>query len=244
MNKTEVQLLAAAGLSEKESIIYAALLGEEPMTISALVKKCGLHRPAVYGALPSLVAKGLASKIASGKGKRYIAESPARLARVFDERATAFRTALEELGRSHKKRSERPVVTVANGRDGMRAVLEDLAATLKSGDTFFRASSRDLGTDVERFVPKHFRATRDAKKLEQFVITNSALKESPHKKRIECYSKMIPKSDDPFTYDIAALIYADRVAFVDYRSETAITITHKRFARFQERLFRSLFKRL
>ncbi len=55
---------------------------------------------------------------------------------------------------------------------------------------------------------------------------------------------MIPLSEDPFVYDIASLIYGDKVAFVDYKEETALVIDNPRFAKFQERLFRSLFKRL
>ena len=62
--------------------------------------------------------------------------------------------------------------------------------------------------------------------------------------RIECFSKMIPPHEDPFTYDIAMLIYGTKVAYVDYKEEMALVIDNPRFAKFQERLFRSLFNRL
>ncbi len=244
MNKNHVATLAQSGLSAQEATLYASLLGASSLSISGIVKRSGLHRPAVYAALPALIAKGIVSTTLSGKRKLYIAESPRLLAKEFDERAEAFRATLDELAADYANKEDRPTVKLLEGKKGLRSVLDDLAATLKSGDTFFRTSSRNLGTDVERYVPKGYRQARDKKKLEQLVITNSALKENPHKKRIECYSKVMPAKEDPFTYDIASLIYGDKVAFVDYASETALVIENARFARFQERLFKSLFQRL
>lgn len=244
MRKRSEDILGQAGLTLHEASVYTAMLGSGPCSISTIVRNSGLHRPAVYVALPALLAKGLVSTALTGKRKEYIAEEPEKLEQLFEERERQFKRAIVEFGRTYHKKKTKPSIKVVEGSEGLRSVLEDLAHTMKPGETFFRASSRDLGTDVEKFVPREFREVRDAKKLEQLVITNSALKGSPHKKRLECYSKMIPPSEDPFTYDIAQLIYGDKVAFVDYKEETALIIENPRFAKFQERLFRSLFKRL
>ncbi len=244
MHKRPQDILSQAGLTHHEVEIYTAMLGVGPMSISGIVRVCGLHRPAVYAALPTLTAKGLISTALTGKRKQYVAEEPERLEKLFEERERQFKEALVEFGRTYRKKQTKPSIKVVEGREGLRSVLEDLAHTMKPGGTFYRASSRDLGTDVERFVPREWRALRDQKQLEQLVITNSALRASPHKKRIECFSKMIPPSEDPFTYDIAQLIYGDKVAFVDYKEEVALIVHNPRFAKFQERLFRSLFRRL
>lgn len=244
MQKRPQDILVQAGLSEYEAGIYTAMLGAGPLSISQIVRSSVLHRPAVYSALPSLVSKGLVSTTLTGKRVQYVAEEPELLEKLFLERERQFKETLSEFSLTYHKKKTKPSIKMLVGKEGLRSVLTDLAHTMKAGETFYRASSRDLGTDVERFVPKEFRGLRDAKKLEQLVITNSALKSSSHKKRIECFSKMIPPSEDPFTYDIATLIYGSKVAYVDYKEETALIIDNPRFAKFQERLFRSLFKRL
>lgn len=244
MRPRQGTLLQESGLSSHEGEVYAALLRHSPASVSAIERASGLHRPAIYAALAALLSKGLVASVLRGKRKHYAAESPKKLEQLFADRIARFRDSLGEFERAYRSRKTEPSVKLLRGRKGLQSVLEDLTATLEVGDTFYRASSRDLGTEVERYVPRNFRALRNEKKLEQFVITNEALKKSPHHKRIECYSKMIPKSEDPFTYDIAELIYGDKVAFVDYRAEVALLIENPRFARFQERLFRSLFKRL
>ncbi len=244
MKKRSQDILAAVGLTSHEAEVYGAMLGAGPLSISNIVRASGLHRPAVYVALPTLITKGLIATALTGRRKFYVAEEPEKLEKLFEEREKQFKDALIEFGRTYHKKKTKPTIKVLEGKEGLRSVLTDLAHTMKPGETFYRASSRNLGTDVERFVPREFRTLRDAKKLEQLVITNSGLKANPHKKRIECFSKMIPQSEDPFTYDIAQLIYGDKVAFVDYKEETALVIDNPRFARFSERIFRSLFKRL
>lgn len=244
MRQRPQDILSQAGLTPYEAEVYTAMLGAGPLSVSNIVRGSGLHRPAVYAALPTLIAKGLVTTALSGKRKQYVAEEPEKLAALFLERERHFKEAITAFSQEYHKKKVRSSIKVVEGKEGLRSVLSDLAHTMKAGETFYRASSRDLGTDVERFVPLEFRQLRDAKKLEQLVITNAALKTSPHKKRIECYSKMIPPKEDPFTYDIAQLIYGDKVAFVDYKEETALVIDNPRFAKFSERLFRSLFKRL
>lgn len=244
MHKHAIDILSQAGLTPQESLIYKAMLGAPALSISDIVRLSGCHRPAVYTALPLLVRKGLVSEALSGKRKQYIAEEPEKLTKLVLEREQQFQETLEVFQRAYRKKQKRTAIKVYEGKEGLRSVLLDLAHTMTPGGTFYRASSRNPGTDVERFVPKSFRHERDAKKLEQFVITNAALKASPHKKRMECFSKMIPPAEDPFVYDIAALVYGDKVAFVDYKEEIALVIDNPRFAKFQVRLFRSLFNRL
>lgn len=48
-------LLKKAGLSERESDVYLALLSRFPATVSEIAKSGNLHRPDVYRALPSLM---------------------------------------------------------------------------------------------------------------------------------------------------------------------------------------------
>ena len=54
----------------------------------------------------------------------------------------------------------------------------------------------------------------------------------------------IPASFDLFDDHITKIIYADRVSIIDYESETAFTIESERYARYEEKIFRLLFRLL
>ena len=53
---------------------------------------------------------------------------------------------------------------------------------------------------------------------------------------------MIPESFDGFTDNISKIIYADKVAIIDYDSQIGWVIENERFARYEEKIFRLLAK--
>ncbi len=237
-------ILNQLGLAEHEGIVYTALLETGAATVSTIAKHAGIHRPMIYKALVALAERGLVTLIPKGKQKRYAAESPEKLRALAATRAEELSAALDDLHRRYETSGARPAVRYLEGRRGLKAVLEDLTATLKRGGIFYRYSSRKTNFDVERYVPKEYRSQRDAKQLEQFVITNEALKKGAYRRRLGCASKAVPVEKDAFDYNIAQLIYGNKVALVDYNTETAIIIENPMIAKFQERLFRLLFAKL
>jgi hypothetical protein len=54
----------------------------------------------------------------------------------------------------------------------------------------------------------------------------------------------MPEDFGNFDYNITQIIYGDRVAFIDYNSETALVIESKVIADFQEHIFKMLYKKL
>lgn len=235
---------AAAGLTDDQAAVYAALSRTGPATIAAAARASGLYRTDVYAALPGLKKLGLIAEKRVGKRVLRAASPASVLQALAERRLSMLPKTLRDL-RKNRPETELPDgVRFLSGKRGLAAVLEDLISTLKNGDAFYRVSSRKADTDVEQYMPRDYRAARDRKKLEQFVITNASLRAKPFKKRLECLSKAVPKDEDPFEYDVAQLIYGDKIAFVDYAKETALVIESPSLARFQERLFRLLFQRL
>jgi hypothetical protein len=64
------------------------------------------------------------------------------------------------------------------------------------------------------------------------------------KPRLERELRIIPKNIDDFQDNIFMTIYANKVAFVDFNTETSILIENKDIADFQKKLFKLLFKSL
>ncbi|HTK05303.1 MAG TPA: helix-turn-helix domain-containing protein [Candidatus Eisenbacteria bacterium] len=235
------ELFVRAGMTRADGLVYDALSSKNGASIADVCRTAGVHRPTAYRSLARLQKAGLAKKLKKGKRDLFMATDPERLARLLSGAETQNAAAVEKFIAAPAGGD----VTVLRGRKGLAKVLEDMLATLKNDDVFYRVTSRKASTSVEGFVPKDYRAARDAKKIQQFVITNAALRATTYKKRTDCLSKAMPKEGgDPFEYDIAMIVYGDKVATVDYAGETAVIVRNPRLAKFQARLFRTLFDRL
>lgn len=233
-------LLRRLGLSKHESAVYLALLGHGAQTVAGVARESEVERPLVYKALPGLVARGLAMKSIRGKRAYYSPASPERLSAAFEELESSYAVAMPGLLKSFTGTGNRPVVHFYEGRDGIRAVYADVVATLPKGGVFYRYSSAKGERDRNKYVPSGYGKLRDAKKIERYVITNAATARRKAA-RLERATKSIPASFDLFAYDITQLIYGNKVAFVDYNTETAVVIENSEIARFQERIFRFLY---
>ncbi len=234
-------LFVRAGLTRDDGLAYAVLAKHDGISIADICRKIGLHRPAAYRALARLEKAGLLRKTKRGKRFIYSAADPDRLERLL-ARADAENARSAEMFNTVP--SGNGVVTVLRGSKGLATVLDDLARTLGKDEIFYRISSRKPSTSVEGFVPKDFLRTRDGKKLQQFVLCNAALRAAPHKKRIDGLSKVVPEGGAPFEYDIALVIYGDKVATVDYAAKQAVVVKNARLAKFHIRLFKMLFDRI
>ncbi len=237
------EILTKLGLSETESAIYTSLLEHGPSTVSAISKYTGIHRPRIYSTLPSLVSKGLISFVPRGKQKHYVAESPEKLKTLVDDIIHNFKNQLTDLEVLYTAKEKRPVVKFLSGRKGIVFVYEDLLSTLKKGDVFYRYSSSKNDRKEDWYVPKNYRERRDQKKIERFVITNERTK-GKKKPRLERYIKVVPRGYDLWEYNITQLIYGDKVAFVDYNTETAVIVENSIIAEFQRKIFKLLFSKL
>jgi DNA-binding MarR family transcriptional regulator len=236
-------LFASLSLSVKHARLYRALLSSGPLTIAELARGAKVHRPVAYALVPDLEERGIIKRVLSGKRVRYAAESPEKLEVLLEESRHASSSLLLELKELYGTRRKSPEISVASGKKGIAGVYDDILHTLKRGDTFYRYSSAGKKRPRHAYVPANYEARRDAKRLERYVITNkrtSALKA----KKLERYIKIIPAEFDKFEYDITLLVYGNKVAYVDYTTDTAITIENPAIAQFQQKLFKLLFAKL
>ena len=242
MKKETHTLLAQLGLSQNGARVYLALLDTGTSAISDIARQSKIERPLVYKALPELIEKNLVTKVPKGKRTQYAATSPRKLRQIYEHMGNHLFEALPLLEENFAKAGNRPVVTYLEGRAGIISVYEDILQTLPSGGVFYRYSS-SKGDRKRIYVPKDYSTRRDAKQIERYVITNKTSAERKKGKR-DLAVKAIPHGSDLFAYNITQLMYGDKVAFVDYNSETAIIIENPIIAKFQERLFKLLYQRL
>jgi hypothetical protein len=86
-----------------------------------------------------------------------------------------------------------------------------------------------------------YKKIREEKKLERMVITNNYLNDLK-KEDIKKEVVVIPKEFDLFEDNITKIIYANKVAIIDYNSQENFIIESQIFANFERKIFKLLFK--
>lgn len=240
---TKQELLGTLGLSPEESAAYLALLEHGPANVSDISRQTKLHRPAVYQVLPELMDRGLVTSVPHGKQKWYAAEPPDKLHSLLETARSEFDKLLPDLERAFAVNAKKPVVKSLDGIQGIRFVYDDLLRTLKRGDIFYRYSAQHEFAAGERYLPKDYRERRDAKGLQRFVITSSSVMKKK-RPRLERAIKVVPPKYGLFDFGITQLVYGDKLAFIDYNTDTATIIENPVIAKFQATLFKILFDQL
>lgn len=242
MNQFDV--LEKLGLEKNEIHLYKALLSQPPLTIGEISKTTGLYRPVIYKILPGLISKNLISKSQKGKRWVYLAESPNHLNHLFEKSKLELEQLLPVLQKTFENK-QKPLIRYFEGKDGIRHVYNDLLEKCKKGDVIYRYESPKDFMLNKKYYPALYlnRAAGKTSEIQKFVITNEETQKlrSP---RLDRYSKAIPAKFDPFDYDITQIIYKDRVAFIDYKTEIASIIEGGSFAKFQRQIFKLLFEKI
>lgn len=236
------EIFVKAGLDKKSAAIYAALLDKGIQSLSQISKETHINRPALYALLPRMQQTGLVNRIQKQKSSFYKAESPLRVLEMYQEDHKDLSELLGQIAQEHQEGPhDKPIIKYLEGRRGMTFVFDDIARTLPKGGIFYRYSSR---TGSSTGLQGTFYAkVRDERGIERMVITSEE-KARTMKKKLERAVKVIPKDFDLFADNISLIIYGDKTAYIDYDSKTSFIVESVKIARFQEKLFRLLYKKL
>ena len=154
------------GFSEKEVVVYLALLSLGKGTVTQISRKAGINRPTGYHVLASLSAKELVKVSGKEPKQEYVAESPNQIEKLLQNKIeedqkfiNEARKIIPELKSIHNV-IERPKVLFYEGKDGLQKVYED---TLTSqGDILAYASVEDVESTLPLYFPEYYK--RRAKK--------------------------------------------------------------------------------
>ena len=92
-----IKNLETLGLSEKEALVYLALLPRRDTGSSKLIYATGLHKQFVYNALGKLEELGLAKHGIQNGRKKFSANSPQRIVTIIEEKKMAAQNMAKEL---------------------------------------------------------------------------------------------------------------------------------------------------
>lgn len=236
------EAFSRAGLDKKTAAVLAALVDKGVLSISGICRETHINRPALYALIPRMQSAGLISSVKKNKRALYKAESPARLLELYQEGHREVEKRLTEIAAEYGRVShDKPVIKYFEGKRGITYVFDDVARTLPKGGLFFRYSSRvgDAG-DYQNTI---YAGLRDSKSIERMAIVSEE-KAKVKSRKLDRTVKAVPKAFDLFADNISLVIYGDKTAYIDYGSKTSFIVESAKIARFQEKLFRLLYKKL
>lgn len=238
-----LHLLERLGLTEHERSVYMTLLESPYLTVTAIADRMNTHRPMVYKSLRSLEADGLVEKsYLDGKRYFYHVTSPGKLREKLERINTLADNTLPELELMYEKRMNAPILSIKEWIDGIRSIHTDLLQSVPKWGIYYRySSSRGDHEWKSIYTPDEYESVQKKKELERIVITNV----HQGKKRMNDPNRevlLIPPSFDEFTDNISKIIFANKVAIIDYDSQIGWVIENERFARYEEKIFRLLAK--
>lgn len=231
------------GFGKNAGDLYKTVFDSKtPMLAAHIAKTMHIDRPEVYRNLKVLIPKKIIKKITIKGRTLYVANSPGVVYDLFMEAVSEVNDLVEKT--ISKKLKEVPAnITYFSGAKGIGNVFDTIVAKMPKGGKFYRYTSEKNLEEVNSFLSKDYRKMRDEKKIERLVISNP-LSGRAKKPRLERFIKFIPPEKDMFDQNIIQLVYADSVAFINLNTQESYIIQDKDLARFQEVIFKQLYKRL
>lgn len=228
-------------LDENQAKIYTCLLENDKQSISDISVKTSINRPSIYKTLPVMLELGIVYKVMQWKSTFYKAAPPSSLEELFHKTQRDFEWMMEYMKSIYVKEKQKPEIRYFEWKKWFSFVMRDIVSTLQKWDSFYRYSARKPFEIKEVYSNKAYKAKRDVKQLERYVITSEKLQKSK-KKKLEKDVVIIPTEYDPFDDNISKFIYWSKVAVMDYNTNISFIIESQVMANFEKKIFKLLFK--
>lgn len=244
--KLSQNVLPIPGLTLIQAQIYRLLIEHGQVTAGILVNESGLPRSTVYKILYELVGMKLVIQEEIKKVIRFKAVSPSllltrvdqALSRAQQEKETVS-AMLPELSRLYIESTERPVVRVYEGVEGLKKIYLD---TIEVGETIYAAHKYSfIDPKLREWLDNSYIRKRVTNKIHAKVIVAMGPGAKEYKTRDTKelrISKLVQDKLFPFQHEIN--IYGDRVAFIHFKKGeelVGVLIRHPNIAITMKALF-------
>ena len=224
-----ISQLQKFGFSNKESVVYLALLELGSSVVSDISKKTSLNRSSTYPVLDSLIKKGIVSISTSDKVKVYTAASPERLVQLAEESMKKFselvgvaRNIVPELKHIYVGAEKKPRVQFFEGIEGLITAYEDTLTSTESIRAY--ASIENMHLALPDYFPEYYkrRAGKGIHIKSIFPDTNEAEERIKYNKEEDREAYLVPKEEYSFSPEIN--LYEDKVVMMSLVEKFALIV--------------------
>ena len=249
----EIQvILKNFGLSEKEILVYLALIELGPSSVREISAKSKVNRGTSYDILKSLIGIGVVSYYNKESKQYFVAEEPEKLLSAIDQKKEDLdevRSSITEnlplIKTLFEKQGGKPVVKLYEGSKGVRQILEDVLLVLsvaEEKDYYLYSSSTQEGRKSVYSDFPDFSKKRVARKIFVKIIS---LGEGGQLVGLDERKQMpIEGNEVKSTHEI---IYAGKVAYIsldDKENPVGVVIQNEAIYQTQKTIFKFNWKKL
>ena len=222
----DTTLFTQLGLNPKSATVYETLLKRGPLPAQSIASETKLKRPTVYVLVDELKKAGLVTERKVGltgqvKKTVFAPEHPNRLQDLVASQEQelgrlkqSFEGTLPSLRELYALASERPGVRVFVGKDGLKAIYDDILATGKDFLLVRTPQEKSVFPEVvHRFIDK-----RVEKGIKVRALTPRHPGAKPQKDKSRLFSRTWVSLKD-YTAPVEIDIYGDKVAFLSFGKE-------------------------
>lgn len=243
-----IQELTSLGLKDKEAAVYLSCLELGPSPVQPIAKKAKVVRATTYVILEALMNMGLVTKYKEGKKTLFSAEAPHQLLRLLERQQEAIQEKhrdlemiLPELQMLTKVTGDKPSVRYFEGKEGIRAIRQEMLMYCRPGDTFYNFTPADhliavFPDDEDTHSPQ--RVARQIFSKTLFTTHSEKVK----KEWISSSNRILGErryiSPDRFPVPAGMTIYKDRIGIGSYTGKLfGVVIESEQMADMMRSLF-------
>ncbi|MBI5222683.1 MAG: helix-turn-helix domain-containing protein [Candidatus Magasanikbacteria bacterium] len=241
------KILKSLGLSDKETMVYLALLNLGTSNATALAEKTSINRVTAYPVLEQLLKRGLVSRFKK-KGKLcYNAEDPRRLQEMEEKKYRQIEILIPQLMAQYHTGGVKPEVRFYEGHEGLNTLFFDSIHNNKTKEIFFLYPAWDIidifgKPEVEHYVAERVKSGIRVKAIRQHEKEVS-FKEYPHLASDENILREVRFAPEGGEFSVINAIYDDRIAFIASKKENfGLLIQSPSLVRVMRMYFLSLWK--
>ncbi len=229
------------GFSEKEVLVYLALLSLGKGTVTQISRKAGINRPTGYHILASLESKELVRVSGKEPKQEYLAESPDQIEKLLIKKIENDQAYIKEAKKiipelkSMHNITDRPKVLFYEGSEGLEKVYQD---TLTSNEPIRAyASVGDMHLGLPGYFPGYYKR-RSAKGIAIRAIipnTEAGIERKSLDKEEKRETALVPKESFLFSPEIN--IYDNKVMIASWKEKLGIIIESSEIADAMKKVF-------
>ncbi len=233
--------LHTLGFSEKEAIVYVALLELGRGTVTQIARKAGINRTTGYDILDSLASKGVVNVSGKEPKQEYAAEPPEAVVRylkkeseVAGERIQKAEAFLPQLRSVHATQN-RPKIKFYEGTDGLKQVYEDTLTSSETIRAFANAGEGQKG--IPHYFPEYYkrRARKNISIRAIFPQTPEGIARSAFDAEEKREVAFVPA--DAYYFSPEINIYDNKIMIASWKEKLGISIESAEIADAMKKIF-------
>ena len=227
--------LMDAGLTKTEAKVYLAVLQLGPSNAGLVTRKSGVHRRSVYDAFDRLIEKGIVGYIIQNNKRMYNATDPERFLDMLKEKQENIQKILPDLKAQFGFSKEKQETSFFKGRDGIKAVFEDMIREKK--EILVLGAGSIAKEIVKYYFPRYESRRADAKISIKYIYDE---KDRRPRSYPLAEIKYLPSE---FMSNVAFNVYGNKLAIILWEQKPLVVlINNQKFADGFKRYFNCMWQ--